>query len=127
MSFSAFTQTFQARVKKFQETQKIHKKNMVKNIKRQVQIVNPELNNDSEIEEIIRNPEKLQMAAQSKIFGQAHFSIVTAVEDIKEKYDEIITLESVLSFLTVKLEHCSDNRNFERLGKRSARKRSYSQ
>jgi hypothetical protein len=29
------------------------------------------------------------------VYGTAHFSVVKAVEDIKEKYDDILTLEAV--------------------------------
>lgn len=68
---------------------------MLKTVTREIKIANPELQDEDKIREIVEDPEKFQQAVQSKLFGQAHFSVVTAVEDIKEKYDDILTLEQV--------------------------------
>lgn len=86
----------------FQGIQQSHKSNMVKSVTRQIKIVNPELDNEEEIREIVGDPEKFQKAVQAKLFGQAHFSLVTAVEDIKEKYDDIVTLEQVPFLLSLR-------------------------
>lgn len=64
-------------------------------ISREIQIIDPDLGKE-EIKELIENPEQVQKLLESKILKTAHFTVVNAVEDIKEKYEDILTLEQVL-------------------------------
>jgi hypothetical protein len=61
-------------------------------ISREIQIIDPDLGKE-EIKELIENPEQVQKLLESKILKTAHFTVVNAVEDIKEKYEDILTLE----------------------------------
>jgi len=61
-------------------------------ISREIQIIDPDLGKE-EVKELIENPEQVQKLLESKILKTAHFTVVNAVEDIKEKYEDILTLE----------------------------------
>lgn len=63
-------------------------------ISREIQIIDPDLGKE-EIKELIENPEQVQKLLESKVLKTAHFTVVNAVEDIKEKYEDILTLEQV--------------------------------
>ncbi len=61
----------------------------------------PDLNKE-EIKELVQDPDQVQKLLEKKVYGTAHFSVQDAVEDIKEKYDDILTLEAVKSYFEIK-------------------------
>ena len=93
-AFSSFTMTFQKHVQKFQQAQQYYMEKVETKIGRELQIMEPELDK-GEIKELIQDPGQIQTLLERKVYGTAHFSVVKAVEDIKEKYDDILTLEAV--------------------------------
>lgn len=105
-SFNAFITNFQASVMTFQSVQVTYKERVEKKITRQLQIIDPDLDRE-DLESALSDPSILQEKLSQKVIGSAHFSTVNAVKDIKEKYDDIVTLgqniaqiTQILQFLT---------------------------
>ena len=94
INFGSFTEIFEKKVKKFQDVQLGYKRQIEHKVKRHVQIVKPEITNE-ELEETMADPKNLQTMLQTQIYGNTHFSVVNAVQDIIEKYDDIMILEQV--------------------------------
>ena len=95
-SFSGMTTTFETGIKRFQKIQRKFKKTIEKGVTRQIKIISPNTGSE-EIKEMIKNPAAVEALLQEKMYGTAHFSVVTAVEDIKEKFDDILILQQVSS------------------------------
>lgn len=96
---SALLDTFKNSVSKFSEIQSRYKKQIEKAVKRQITIVDEDLDPE-EIDELVQDQEKVQKLIQKKMVGTAHFTLVNAVKDIKEKYEDIIQLEQNISQIT---------------------------
>ena len=68
-----------------------YKKNTQKKIKRQLKIVNPDLN-DQQLEELSKDADAGKKLISEMVMGP-HTTMVAAVSDIKQKYEDILKLE----------------------------------
>ncbi|CAD8105446.1 unnamed protein product [Paramecium sonneborni] len=78
-----------------QESQKVQldfKNSMRNKIKRQAGCLDSNLN-EEQVEELCEDPNKLQELLQKKIYGQASIQLQNAVQDIQDKYQDILKLE----------------------------------
>lgn len=76
---------------------------MSSRLERKILIVNDDLG-PQEVKEIMSNPKAFQAIVEEKTFGKGSLKLGNMVKDIKEKYDDILTLESVLIFSTRMLD-----------------------
>ena len=67
---------------------------MKSKVKRQVAILDSEMT-PREVENTVNDPQALKKLMEKKLMGKAHLRTVNAVNDIKDKYNDILVLENV--------------------------------
>ena len=76
----------------FQLEQTAYKNSVQTKMKRQLQIVDPAIA-DEDAEALSRDPEACRDRIQQMVQGQPHRKIVSSVNDIQNKYQDILQLE----------------------------------
>ncbi|CAD8183957.1 unnamed protein product [Paramecium octaurelia] len=82
----------QAVLQESQKAQLDFQNSMRNKIKRQAGCLDSNLN-ENQIDELCDDPNKMQELLQKKIYGQASIQLQNAVQDIQEKYQDIVKLE----------------------------------
>lgn len=77
----------------FQKNQNDYKRAVQDKLKRQIAIVKPEAGDD-EIDELAKDPESAMKLVTEQISGKVHRKLQNAVDDIQNKYQMILKLES---------------------------------
>lgn len=81
-------------VQRFRDAQMGCKENMRAKLKRQVTNVDPDIT-PREAESLINDPKALKQIMEQKLVGKTHMKVYNAVNDIKDKYNDILVLEEV--------------------------------
>lgn len=76
----------------FQQRQTDYKNAVQSKIKRQIQIVKPEAD-EEEVNELAKDPESASKLLSQQISGKVHRKVQNAVDDIQSKYQVILKLE----------------------------------
>lgn len=90
--YSAMMVKFRIILREFQESQLEYKNATQDKIRRQIAIVKPQADED-EIEELVNDPDATSRMLNEQITGTAHAKIRNAVDDIDQKYKDILKLE----------------------------------
>lgn len=83
---------FREVLREFQESQLDYKNATQEKIRRQIAIVKPNAD-ESEINELVNDPDATSKLLNEQITGTAHAKIRNAVNDIDQKYKDILKLE----------------------------------
>mmetsp|Transcript_19494 Transcript_19494/g.21801 ORF Transcript_19494/g.21801 Transcript_19494/m.21801 type:complete len:147 (-) Transcript_19494:98-538(-) len=83
---------FREILRHFQESQLDYKNATQDKIRRQIAIVKPDADDD-EVEELMQDPDATSKLLNEQIVGTAHAKIRNAVDDIDQKYRDILKLE----------------------------------
>jgi len=92
----SLTDKYKDAVQRFRDMQVACRENMKSKIKREIAYLDPEMTS-REIENTVNNPEQLKKVMEQKMIGKTSVKVLNAVSDIKEKYNDILLLEQVLS------------------------------
>ncbi|CAD8076353.1 unnamed protein product [Paramecium primaurelia] len=90
--WAALNLKVQAVLQESQKAQLDFQNSMRNKIKRQAVCLDSNLN-ENQIDELCEDPNKMQELLQKKIYGQASIQLQNAVQDIQEKYQDIVKLE----------------------------------
>lgn len=90
--YSALMIKFRSILREFQEVQLDYKNATQEKIRRELEIVKPDAD-ESEINELVKDPDATSKLLSEQIIGTAHAKIRNAVEDIDQKYKDILKLE----------------------------------
>ena len=90
--YSALMIRFREVLREFQESQLDYKNATQEKIRRQIAIVKPNAD-ESEINELVNDPDATSKLLNEQITGTAHAKIRNAVNDIDQKYKDILKLE----------------------------------
>lgn len=90
--YSALMVRFREILREFQECQLEYRTAAQKKIKRQIEIVKPDAD-EEEINELVNDPDATSKLLNEQITGTAHQKIRNAVDDIERKYQDILRLE----------------------------------
>lgn len=61
-------------------------------VKRQLRIVKPDAS-DEQLDQLVQDPEAAQQLIKERVIGTAHRKIQNTVDDIQNKYRDILRLE----------------------------------
>ncbi len=88
------TSKFRDVLRQSQQIQTEYKNAMQSKIKRQLKFAKADAT-EEELEQLARDPEAAQKLIREKVIGPAHRKIQNTVDDIQNKYKDIIRLEQV--------------------------------
>lgn len=89
------TSKFRDVLRQSQQIQTEFKNTMQSKIKRQLKIAKKDAT-EEELDQLCRDPEAAQKVIRDQVIGPAHRKIQNAVDDIQNKYRDILKLEQVL-------------------------------